>query len=199
MFRGMTPAQPPHQHLSSNRSRLRRRGGFLRDCRGTSALEFAIIAAPLLLLLLAILEVGLVYFANFELDNAVNHGARLVRTGQAQTGNFDAAAFHTEICQKLVTPITCDGLKLDVRHISSFSSADSELPSPLDANGNLKTDFSYDPGGPGDIVVVRAFFEWDLMAKMPKDIALSNMSNGNRLLVSTIAFRNEPFQPGAGS
>jgi Flp pilus assembly protein TadG len=169
-------------------------GRFLNDHGGASALEFAIVAAPLLLLLLGMLEVGLVNFANFELDNAVNYGARLVRTGQAQTDKFNAEKFKTEVCKKLTAPITCEGLRLDVRHFSNFTSAD--LTNPIDSSGNLKTSFSFDPGGPGQIVVVRAFYEWDLTAKMPKDIALSNMANGNRLLMSTAAFRNEPYAPG---
>ncbi len=120
-----------------------------------------------------------------------------VRTGQAQAGSFDAGAFKAEVCKQLTAPIDCAGLQLDVRHFSDFSSSD--LTDPIDGSGNLKTNFTYDPGGPGDIVVVRAFYEWDLIAKFPKDIALSNMANGNRLLMSTTAFRNEPFAPpGAG-
>jgi Flp pilus assembly protein TadG len=193
----MTSVRSPYQSTPSSRSRSSNTSRFLRDRSGASALEFAIIAAPLLLLLLAILEVGLVYFANFELDNAVAYGARLVRTGQVQTNGLNAAAFRTEVCKQLTAPFNCTDLKLDVRHFSDFSSA--QLTNPLDANGKLKTSFTFDPGNPGDIVVVRAFYEWDLMAKMPKDIALSNMSNGNRLLVSTAAFRNEPYSPGAGS
>jgi hypothetical protein len=43
-------------------------------------------------------------------------------------------------------------------------------------------------------VVVRAFYEWGLMAKFPKQIGLGNMANGNRLLAATVAFRNEPFK-----
>lgn len=170
---------------------------FIPDRSGASALEFAIIAGPLLLLLLAILEVGLVYFASFDLDNAVAYGSRLLRTGQAQTSKFNAGQFKAEVCKRLTAPIDCGGLKLDVRHFSNFGSAD--LTDPIDGSGNVKTTFSYDPGGPGDIVVVRAFFEWDLIAKFPKDIALSNMANGNRLLMSTTAFRNEPFAPGQGA
>ena len=188
---GMTSVDPTHQS-SSTCSRPRATGRFLRDRSGSSALEFAIVAGPLLLLLLAILEVGLVYLADFALDNAVNYGARMVRTGQAQA-DFDAAEFKTEVCKQVIAPITCDGLKLDVRHFSSFGGSD--LTDPLDGNGNLKATFSYDPGGPGDIVVVRAFYEWNLIAKMPKDIALSNMANGNRMIISTAAFRNEPYTP----
>jgi len=172
-----------------------RRRFFWRDASGASALEFAILALPLILLLLAVFEVGVVYFANFSLENAVSQGARLIRTGQVQSQGFSASQFKTEVCKHISPPITCGGLKLDVRHFSNFGGAGSDLTNPLDGNGNLKTNFSYDPGVGGDVVVVRAFYEWDLTAKLPKQIGLSNMSNGDRLLIATTAFRNEPFQP----
>jgi Flp pilus assembly protein TadG len=167
-------------------------GRFRTDRSGASALEFAIVATPLILLLLAIIEVGLVYFANFALENATAQGARLIRTGQAQAKGFDAAAFKKEVCKHLTAPISCAGLKLDVRHFSSFGS--STMSEPLDANFNLKTSFPYDPGQGEDVVIVRSFYEWPLAAKLPEAIGLGNMSNGNRLLSASQAFRNEPFK-----
>lgn len=159
---------------------------------GASALEFALVAPMVILLLLAILEVGLVFFANFSLENATAQAARLIRTGQAQGQNFDSAKFKQAICKNLSAPLSCAGLKLDVRHFSNFTGA--TLPDPLDDKGNLKADFVYDPGVGLDVVVVRAFYEWSLAAKLPKGIGLSNMDNGDRLLVATEAFRNEPFK-----
>ena len=44
------------------------------------------------------------------------------------------------------------------------------------------------------MVVVRAFYPLDLPTLLPLDISMSNMADGNRLLVATVAFRNEPFQ-----
>jgi Flp pilus assembly protein TadG len=178
----------PSKH--KQRASVRRRF-FWRDASGASALEFAILALPLILLLLAVFEAGVVYYANYSLENAVAQGARLIRTGQAQSQAFSASQFKTEVCKNISPPITCDGLKLDVRHFSSFGG--SSLTNPLDGAGNLKTDFSYDPGVGGEVVVVRAFYEWNLTAKLPKQIGLSNMANGDRLLVATTAFRNEPF------
>jgi hypothetical protein len=55
----------------------------------------------------------------------------------------------------------------------------------------------YDPGNGGDVVVVRAFYPFELAGLMP-DIAMANMKDGRWLLVATSAFRNEPFQ-GSGS
>jgi len=168
---------------------------FACDGSGASAVEFALVAIPTILTLLAILEVGIMYFATFNLESATAQGARLIRTGQAQNQSFDAGKFKTEVCKHISAPITCAGLQLDVRHYSSFGGAGSDLTNPLDGNGNMKTNFAYDPGVGGDVVVVRAFYEWPLVAKLPKPISLGNMQNGDRLLVATAAFRNEPFQP----
>jgi Flp pilus assembly protein TadG len=171
-------------------------GAFGRNSSGSSLIEFAIVAAPLLVLMFLILEVGLVYLANGELENAVAQGARMIRTGEAQSQNFDAGKFKTQVCQYLTTLLDCAHLTLDVRTFSSFGS--TNLTNPLDGAGNLKSGFSYQPGVGGQIVIVRAFYEWDLPAKLPKaingmQVSLSNMADGNLLLIATQAFRNEPF------
>ena len=171
---------------------------------GASALEFALLAGPVIFLLLAIIEVSLVFIATFSLENATTQGARLIRTGQAQAQGFDASAFQTELCKNLAGPLDCAGIKLDVRHFSNFGGVSGNLPSPLDGKGNLKDSFTYDPGKGGDVVVVRAFYEWEVTGRMPKGVGLSNLGNGNRLLMATATFRNEPFktapsEAGAGS
>jgi Flp pilus assembly protein TadG len=167
-------------------------GRFTRECSGASAIEFAMLALPVILLVLATFEVGLVYFANYSLENGVTEAARMIRTGQAQAQAFDAGKFKTEVCKYISAPLDCAGIRLDVRHFSNFTS--SQLTDPIDAQGNLKTNFTYDPGVGGDVVVVRGFYEWSVMAKAPAGVALSNMSNGDRLLTATAAFRNEPFK-----
>jgi hypothetical protein len=85
------------------------------------------------------------------------------------------------------------GLYVDVKSYTSFASMNnSQLP--LDANGNLQTgSFGYQPGGPGDIVVVRLLYQWPVYVSL-LGLNLSDMSGGKRLLMSTVAFRNEPYQ-----
>jgi Flp pilus assembly protein TadG len=165
---------------------------FRRDSSGTSAIEFAMLAWPVILLLLAITEVGLVDFADTSLENAVGDAARMIRTGQAQTQGFDAGQFKAEVCKRISAPLDCGGIRLDVRHFSSFGG--SQLTNPLNPDGTMKTNFSYDPGVGGDVVVVRGFYEWAIAARLPKPVGLSNMANGDRLLMATAAFRNEPFK-----
>lgn len=176
---------------AQGKSRTKRRWqDVFSDNRAASALEFAILATPLILLLLGLLEIALVYAGNFSLEHAVAEGARLVRTGQAQ--DWDAATFKQHVCKTLVAPLNCSGLQLDVQSdYTSFSGI--TLDSPYNSDGTMKTTFPYAPGGAGAIVVVRGFYEWPLIAKFPKGIGLSNMSNGDRMLIATAAFRNEPF------
>ncbi len=71
----------------------------------------------------------------------------------------------------------------DLYHFASV-----DLTPPIDANGNFQNNQTYQPGGPGDIVVVRLFYQWPIYVSL-----LQNMSGNKRLLVATAAFRNEPY------
>jgi hypothetical protein len=85
----------------------------------------------------------------------------------------------------------CDtGLFLDVRTYQTFDSIN--LTKPVDDDGKLKKDFTYEPGHGGDIVVVRAFYEWPTFSKL-LGLNYSNLADGNHLIAATAAFRNEPF------
>jgi Flp pilus assembly protein TadG len=140
--------------------------------------------------MLALIEVSLVFFANFTLENAVDQTSRMIRTGQAQEQGFSEAQFKQTVCDKVsVIPDCMAGLKLDVRKFDDFGGIN--LPDPLDGDGELLNNFGFDIGVGGNVVVVRAFYEWDLIANFPG--GLGNMPNGSRLLVATAAFRNEPF------
>ncbi|PLX34390.1 MAG: pilus assembly protein [Hyphomicrobiales bacterium] len=169
--------------------RRRRRGKtFGDDQSGVTAVEFALIAPPFFALLLALFEVGLVFFSGSVLENAVNDAARLIRTGQAQQGNFSKSAFASAVCSKLAM-FDCGKLVVDVETFQNFSSVG--ISEPLDADGNLKTNFPFNMGVGGDVVLVRVFYEWKLIA--PKLSLMTNMGTGNRLLSTAQVFRNEPF------
>src|SRR5664279_4600752 len=62
-----------------------------RNENGAALLEFAIIAVPFLGLIFGMLEVGLIFWAGYELDNATLTASRLIKTGQAQKGSYTQA------------------------------------------------------------------------------------------------------------
>jgi len=165
--------------------------GFSRDEDGATAVEFGLVALPFIALMFAIIETALVFFAGQTMETAVSNAARLIRTGQAQQQGFSATDFKQQICDQVMALFDCNsGLYVDVETFKTFDSIN--LSKPLDATGNLKKDFTYDPGHGGDIVVVRAFYEWPVFVRM-LGLNLTNMANGTHLLSATAAFRNEPF------
>src|SRR4030095_16709949 len=113
-------------------------------------------------------------------------------TGQAQQSSFTQAQFKTAVCAKIAGLFDCaNGLQIDVKTYSGFGSIDNSTP--LDANGNLLTNFGYQPGGPGQIVVVRLMYQWPVYVSL-LGFNLSDMSGGQRLLGSTVAVRHETDQ-----
>jgi Flp pilus assembly protein TadG len=142
------------------------------------------------MLLLAIAEVGLVNIAAFSLEHGAAEGARLIRTGQVQTQNLSATQFKTQMCKFIGPPVDCSKVQVDVRKFANFGSSELTGANP---DGTVNTHF--DPGVGGDVVIVRTFYVWDIMAALPGYIALSNMSGGKRMITATVAFRNEPFKP----
>jgi Flp pilus assembly protein TadG len=162
-----------------------------KDRRGAVMVEFALLMLPFLILVFGIFEVGLVIWGGLELDNATNDAARLVRTGQAQSGKFDANRLKQEVCAHVSLLFDCTSkLRLDVRTFTSFASMTA--PQPLTAQGNFQQNFSFQMGGAQEIVLMSAYYEWPLL-NIVSSMSLSNMASGNRLLQASAAFQNEPF------
>jgi Flp pilus assembly protein TadG len=166
---------------------------FMRRQDGAVAVEFALILLPFLALMFGIMETALVFFADQTLETAVADSARLIMTGQAQTQNLTAQTFKDQVCSRIYGLFNCpNGVYVNVQTYSSFGSI-TNTP-PLDTNGNLvTTGMGYQPGGPGDIVVVRLYYQWPIYVSLMNLSQLANMSNHSRLLVATAAFRNEPY------
>jgi Flp pilus assembly protein TadG len=180
----------PEQGAQPRKVNFCSRRGFRRADKGSVAVEFALTAIPFFTLLFAILEAGLVFFANATLDGAVNDAARLIRTGQARDAAMTSAQMTQTICDRVALLPNCTtSLKLDVRTFTSFSNV--TFPQMLDQNGNLTQSLKFQIGDAGDIVLVRAFYVWSI--KSPMAIGLNNLSGSSRLITSSAAFRNEPF------
>jgi Flp pilus assembly protein TadG len=82
-------------------------------------------------------------------------------------------------------------LTTDVRTFATFAAV--SMPNPVTGKTyNPKALDGYCNTQPGQIVVVRAYYRWPLIAP-GLDTALKQLSDGSRLITSTVAFQNEPF------
>jgi len=181
------------------RAALRR---FRGNRGGSAAVEFALIAPIFFGLLFAIIETALVFFSGQVLETITQNSARVVLTGQAQSGSVAACAvsgvaapctqatFKSYVCSQIPVLFDCNSLYVDVTSFSSFSAV--TLPTHLDAACNFGTNMNYSAGNAGDIVVVRLFYQWPLFVTgLGYNIGCS--STNKRLLVATAAFKNEPY------
>jgi Flp pilus assembly protein TadG len=165
---------------------------FVRNRKATAAVEFGLIAAPFLALTFAILETAIVFFAGQTLETAASTASRLILTGQAQTQGMSAATFKQQVCNQIYGLFDCaNGVYVDVKTYSSFSSV--SISNPIDASGNFSTtNFGFNPGGPGDIVVMRLYYKWPVYVNL-LGFNLSTVNGGFNLLAATAVFRNEPY------
>lgn len=165
------------------------------DESGFTAVEFAMVAPPFLMLLFGTIAVGLYFFVTFSLENAVEQASRLIRTGQAQTQDppMTTAQFKAKVCSYAPSFVDCTN-KLRVNVVTSATFSGMAEPSCLD-NGALIADPtpSNVPGAANDIVLVTVCYEWDLAGQIPF-LKLGTMANGAALIRASTTFRTEPYE-----
>jgi Flp pilus assembly protein TadG len=180
---------------------------FRRSRAGSAAVEFALVAPVFIALLFAIIEVAIMFFASQVLETVTQDSARVLMTGQSQTGQVAAcanpvtgaaaactqASFQNYVCSQVPSLFTnCSTtVFVDVESYSSFSNV--VINGQIDGTGNFTSaNMQWSPGGPGDTVVVRIFYQWPLYVT-GFGFNLSNLAGNKRLLVATAAFQNEPY------
>ena len=168
---------------------------FARAQRGATAIEFAIIALPFMILLFGIIELGMVFLVSTTLQNATDNAARQTRTGQFQTSGANTKNdFKTLVCNNMTwlsAPCTSK-LTIDVQTFTTFTTLSATGPTNAATFDPNTTCFS--TGLPGDIVLVRAYYEWTIFTPL-LNASLVNMGSGTgkRLINAATSFRNEPW------
>jgi hypothetical protein len=83
-------------------------------------------------------------------------------------------------------------MMVDVQSAGTFSAVGTTPPTiTYDANGRVTNVWSWSPGGPSDVVIVKVLYNWPVFG--PAVLGLSNQPGGGHLLVAVTVFKNEPF------
>src|SRR5215469_4198323 len=109
-------------------NRPRYRANLASDNSGATAVEFALVAAPFIALLVALFQTALVFFAERVLDETVEEASRIIMTGQAQSGGITQAGFANWICANTYAMFNCSNFMINVQNYGSFSSANTAAP-----------------------------------------------------------------------
>ena len=140
---------------------------------GVTAIEFAIVAPVLFLLLMGLAEMSLLIYVKAKVMRSAELGAREIRTlkvgptdNRPTTGNQMTAQDFTKdvICQKFANKDECvSRISVDVRNDDTFAALRGKLPANLkDVGPDAAYTEEFKPGGPGKMGSLIVTYDWQL-------------------------------------
>jgi Flp pilus assembly protein TadG len=170
-----------------------------RDQRGTSAIEFAIVALPFFLFVLGLIGIGLYFFTMTSLSYGAEGAARQIRTGQAQKGAITVSQFKNLVCAAAGSYINCNKLSVVIQSEDEWK--DITAQPCVDSSGNrvastgAGTDaVSTYTGAASKAVLVTLCYTWDLAQTFPfLKLGTGTNGTGSAVVQATTAFRTEPY------
>lgn len=162
---------------------------FVRERRGTTAIEFAIVAPITLGLALATLQAGVIYLVQAYFESGAQIDARQVLTKPGVS--LDAAQLKTKVCSQLTAVFDCAQVIVELEPIpASTTSLGSLLPTFTTA-GVLNGTPAVSVGASGTDMLLVVMYPWPVFGG-PLGLNFATFSNNTMLLTSTQVFRMEP-------
>ncbi len=153
---------------------------FKKASRGAVAVEMALIAPALFLILIGTMESALMFGAQQLLENAAYNTSRLAKTGFITSGQTQAQT----VSQILTTELQSYGTLINTANVTMTESDYNSFSSAAQGGGTS----GY--GTQQQIVVYTITYPWKLFTPMMSAII---GTNGIVNLTSTIVVRNEPY------
>jgi len=163
---------------------------FARDCVGSPAAEFALVAPIFVVVIYATVQCAIIYICNAYLETAAEAAARQVLTNQ--DGALTATQFKSAVCAQMPALFNCSSVMVGLQPQSSICSISTGAPS-FNSDGTLKNALPYQQPTPGQIGVLQVLYEWQVLG-LPLGWHFANVGNGAYLMMSTQVFRVEPSQ-----
>lgn len=172
---------------------------FLRDEKGVTAVEFALVAFPFLFFIFAIIELGVSFAAQQMLTYAVEDYARQFYTGQKKIedlNNDSAQTIRNEICAKvsIIRIVGCDNLSINLNNYTSFSEVPVKVQTFINKDGKLALPSYVSLGGTSTINQLNVLYEWPVMTNILYYLNPETKLESRTLpLFSTMTWQNEPY------
>jgi Flp pilus assembly protein TadG len=168
---------------------------FFRNRKGSTAIEFAVLAIPFSLLVFAILESCISFAAQQVMANATDDVARQFRTGQIKTSDLNHADLRDLICERMEIMLStgCPGLEVDLQEYATFQDA-AGVRLRFTPGGDVDTtDFDYTPGPALSRNMLRVIYRWPVITDFMRK-SMANLPDGKTLHFASVTWQNEPFE-----
>mgnify|MGYP002622111124 FL=1 len=168
-------------------------GRFVRNRKGSTAIEFSLLAIPFSMLIFAILESCISFAAQQVMANAADDVARQFRTGQIKAANLTENQVRDLICARLEIIVSsgCPGLEVDLRSFDTFAAA-AQVRVKFDGGDIDTSEFGIAPGPSMSKNMLRVFYRWPVITDFMRK-SMANLDGGNTLHFASVTWQNEPF------
>ncbi len=160
---------------------------------GATAVEFALIAMPLVMMIFGLIEMCMIFTKQGVLEYATSQAARKIRTGQAQQSGSPEDYFKESLCDSASFFINCDDISYEVQSLDNFGEADEQPAPSFDEEGNFLSQ-GFDSGSSNGVVLIRTVYRHNLFTPLMAPLMSSAGESGKRLMMSTVVLQSEPYE-----
>jgi len=166
------------RRLFSNHLRRLRAHPIYARTEGASALEFALIAPVMMLMLMGSVEFSLIMYAQSVLSNAVYNGSRMGKTGYATTGQTRLQSVVALVNQRAGGLFDTSKITITTQSYNQWSQISPGNPG------------SSDMGNSGQVVVYVFSYPWTIYTPIMQNFI---GTNGVYTLTARLVVQNEPW------
>lgn len=188
--------------------------GVARNEGGSPAVEFALAAPVMLLLMAAIIEFGMIMFVTVLMEGGIREAARWGITGQAPGEGDRAAHILSIVADRTLGLVDMSKATVEITGYPTFDDVgrgeafvdgndngtydNGETFKDCNGNGTWDKDRGKsDAGGAGDVVVYRIDYDWPLLTSLMTPLI---GKDGKFHVQASAVVRNEPWDgSGAGT
>ncbi|MEL6920022.1 MAG: TadE/TadG family type IV pilus assembly protein [Pseudomonadota bacterium] len=171
-------------------TKLRRHCGvFLRDRKGATAVEYAIVGPLFFMILFVTAEYSLYLYKRNYLKHSMYTVSRILQTGEIQNHANPQVEFNRQVCAVAKSSFDCRNVFVDVRSFDDLSAV--TFPTvQLDAN-LVPTNFKFSPGGPAKVTAMRFAAHFDFVTPFMDDFF--GLNGEPLFVVGHSVAKNEPY------
>lgn len=180
---------------------------FVRAREGATAIEFAVVAPVLMLLMFGIIEFSLIMLVSNIMESATSISSRLAKTGYAESGMSREETILASVEEHAGTLLDPAKLTVTSKYYAQFDQIGDAEPwndanhngvaeagEYDDINGNNQYDSDMGLAGYGnaeDIVVYTVSYPWAVMTPILREII--GDAQGNFTVTAHAVVKNEPY------
>lgn len=166
---------------------------FLRDNKGASAIEFAILAPVFLMIVFGIMEIGFHMAQISNLDDSVRTIVRLVHIGKANKEQYNTAEIAQLICDETSFFPKCEQrITIELTKIDSFGDIPNTNAQCQEHEEPINTSINYSNGDESVVLFLRVCVIIDFLTPYADMVFAGRTLEGRKIeIVSSAVFTSK--------